>query len=91
MFKVNNKNTRTSSDVVLVFFIVNFEHISHLVCSVSTVDVEQIIVSWVTSTLEVASVSLFKQSTSNQIKANPDKYYSPINKNYKIRSALEEI
>ena len=31
MFKVNNKDTRTTSDVVNYVFIVNFEHISRLV------------------------------------------------------------
>ena len=36
MFKVNNKDTRT----------VNFEHISHLVSSVSIVNFEQVNAGW---------------------------------------------
>ena len=31
IFKVNNKDTRTRQDVVLVSFIINFEHTSHIV------------------------------------------------------------
>ena len=45
MFKVNNKNTRTTS---MTFFIVNFEHISNItLSSVSTIDFKQVNVSWV--------------------------------------------
>ena len=40
MFKVNNKNTRTSG-----VFIGNFEHISHFFSSVSIVDFKQVNVS----------------------------------------------
>ena len=40
MFKVNNKNTRTSG-----VFIVNFEHISHFFSIVSIVDFKQVNVS----------------------------------------------
>ena len=49
MFKVNNKNTRTRQygrGVVLVFFIVNFQHIKPF-SSVSFVDFEQVNFSWV--------------------------------------------
>ena len=42
MFKVNNKNTRLRSDVLIV----NFEHISPIFSSVHIVDFEQINVTW---------------------------------------------
>ena len=38
--------TQLSLDVVLVFFTVDFEHISHLFSSVSIVDFEQVDDSW---------------------------------------------
>ena len=41
MFKVNNKNTRTTSLTLFGVFIVNFEHISRFFSSVSIVDSEQ--------------------------------------------------
>ena len=43
MFRVNNKDTRTMPLATLTLFIVNFEHISHLVHSVSVVNFEHII------------------------------------------------
>ena len=51
MFKVNNKDTKTTP---MVFwnsrrfgaFIVNFEHISHLCSSVSIVNFEHVIAGW---------------------------------------------
>ena len=42
MFKVNNKDTKTTSA-----FVVNFEHISHLCSRVSIVNFEQVNVGWV--------------------------------------------
>ena len=36
MFTCNNKNTRTTRDVVTGVFIVNFEHISHLQDALAT-------------------------------------------------------
>ena len=42
MFKVNNKNTRRPSDVLIV----NFEHISPTFSSVPIVDFEQVNVTW---------------------------------------------
>ena len=42
MFKVNNKNTRRPSDVLIV----NFEHISPTFSSVHIVDFEQVNVTW---------------------------------------------
>ena len=62
LFKVNNGNTRKKCEICSKLtikrperrhgrrsgdFIVNFEHISHLFSSVSTVDFEQVNVSWV--------------------------------------------
>ena len=38
IFKINNKNTRATSDAVFVFFVVAFEHILHPFSSVSFVD-----------------------------------------------------
>ena len=38
--------TQLSLDVVLVFFTVDFEHISHFFSSVSIVDFEQVHDSW---------------------------------------------
>ena len=43
MFKVNNKNTRTTSVLT-----VNFAQVSHLFSAVSIVDFEQVNVRWVT-------------------------------------------
>ena len=45
MFKVNNKNTKTTSLTSSWCFIGNFEHISHLF-SVSIADSEHVNVSW---------------------------------------------
>ena len=49
MFKVNNKNTKTTSnnviDVVLVFFLLTL-NIFRIFSSVSIVDFEQVNVSW---------------------------------------------
>ena len=46
MFKVNNKNTRTTSnDVVLMFLLLTF-NIFHTFSSVSIVDFEQVNVTW---------------------------------------------
>ena len=42
MFKVNNKDTKTTGA-----FVVNFEHISHLCSRVSIVNFEQVNVGWV--------------------------------------------
>ena len=42
MFKVSNKNTRTS-----LFFIVNFEHVSNLFSSVCIIAFEQVNAIWV--------------------------------------------
>ena len=47
MFKVNNKKNRTTQMTSFWYFIVNFEHISHLFSNVSSVDFEQVKVSWV--------------------------------------------
>ena len=44
MFKVNNKNTRRRRFDISI---VNFEHISHLCSSVSTVKFEQVNAGWV--------------------------------------------
>ena len=44
MFKVNNKNTRTTSMTLFLCFIVNFVHISHLF--LVFVDFEQISGDW---------------------------------------------
>ena len=59
MFKVNNRNTRTRCEIRSKLtikmskkrhcpgiFIVNFEHISHLVSSVSIVNFEQVNAGW---------------------------------------------
>ena len=43
MFKVNNKDTKTTGA-----FVVNFEHISHLCSRVSIVNFEHVIAGWVT-------------------------------------------
>ena len=49
MFKVNNKNTRTTFiDVFLVFLLVTL-NIFHTFSSISIVDFEQVNVSWVCS------------------------------------------
>ena len=45
MFKVNNKATKTRRRR-FGGFIVNFEHISHLCSSVSTVNFEQVNAGW---------------------------------------------
>ena len=45
MFKVNIKNIRTTSDVVLVFLMLTL-NIFHTFFSVSLVDFEQVNVSW---------------------------------------------
>ena len=45
MFKVNNKATKTMRRR-FGGFIVNFEHISHLCSSVSTVNFEQVNTGW---------------------------------------------
>ena len=46
MFKVNNKDTKTTPMASFWCLIVNFEHISHLCSSVSIVNFEQINVCW---------------------------------------------
>ena len=46
MFKVNNKATKMKPRRRFGSFIVNFEHISHLCSSVSTVNFEHVIVGW---------------------------------------------
>ena len=47
MFKVNNKATKTTS-LANEASIAYFEHISHLCCSVSIVNFEQVNAGWVT-------------------------------------------
>ena len=47
MFKVNNKDTKRRHWRGFGFFIVNFEHISHLFSSVSIVNFEQINNDWI--------------------------------------------
>ena len=49
MFKVNNKDTKTTPMASFWCFIVNFEHISHLCSSVSIVNFEHVIAGWVKS------------------------------------------
>ena len=46
MFKVNNKDTRTMPLASFGVFIVNFEHISHLVL-MFLVNIEQVNADWV--------------------------------------------
>ena len=52
MFKVNNKDTKTTPWPLLLtwcrfgVFIVNFEHISHLCSGVSIVNFEHVIAGW---------------------------------------------
>ena len=46
MFKVNNKETKTTPMASFSVFIVNFEHISHLCSSVSIVNFEHVITGW---------------------------------------------
>ena len=48
MFKVNNKDTKQCQWCCFGVFIVNFEHILHLGCSVSIVNFEHVIAGWVT-------------------------------------------
>ena len=47
MFKVNNKATKTTPWRRFGGFIVNFEHISHLCSSFSTVNFKQVNAGWV--------------------------------------------
>ena len=59
MFKVNNGNV---SDVVLVFFLLTFEHILQFFSSVSILDFEQVNVNWagvVSSLQEVVFIDPF--------------------------------
>ena len=46
MFKVNNKNIKTTSMTFSGVVIVNFEHISHVFSSVFVVEYEQVNVKW---------------------------------------------
>ena len=46
MFKVNNKDTKTTPWRRFGVFIVNFEHISHLCSNVSIVNFEQVNAGW---------------------------------------------
>ena len=46
MFKVNNKDSRMTPWRHSAVFIVNLEHISHLVFSVSIVNSEQVNAGW---------------------------------------------
>ena len=55
MFKVNNKEIRTTPGIVLVVSNVTFEHISHLVL-VSTVNFEQVIAGWVKPTMGTSNL-----------------------------------
>ena len=71
MFKVNNRNNRTRCEkwstltINGVFFIVNFEHISHLV---SIVNFEQVNASWeITYHVQVIWIRGRKVATSNTI------------------------
>ena len=48
MFKVNNKDTKTTG-----VFVVNFEHISHLCSRVSIVNFEHVIAGWVSFSLKL--------------------------------------
>ena len=69
MFKVNNKNSRTTSMMLFWCFIVNFEHMSHLFSSVSIVDFEQINDNQVeTSQLNGNSLSYLQRCIQNPIK-----------------------
>ena len=49
MFKVNNKDTKTTPMTSSGVFIINFEHISQLCPSVSIVNFEHVIAGWVVS------------------------------------------
>ena len=49
MFKVNNKDTKTTPWRRFGVFIVNFEHTSYLCSSVSIVNFEQVNAGWVGS------------------------------------------
>ena len=46
MFKVNNKDTKTTPMTSFGVFIVDFEHISHHCYSVSVVNFEHVIAGW---------------------------------------------
>ena len=76
MFKVNNKNTRTTSIHRSVVLIANFEHISHLFASVSIVDFEQLIVRQVSivylqvNVRKIQDILLKKKSMKNIITRN---------------------
>ena len=56
MFKVNNKNNRTTSMTFSGVFIVNFEHISHIFLFF-ILDFEHVNVSWVGSITQVHAQS----------------------------------
>ena len=47
MFRVNNKNTRTTSLTLFGVFNGDFEHIPHLFSSVAIADLEQVNVSYI--------------------------------------------
>ena len=49
MFKVNNKNTRTTP-MASFWYLINFEYVSHLFSGVSIIKFEQVNASWVKST-----------------------------------------
>ena len=49
MFKVNNKDTKTTRVALFGVFILNFEHISRYCSSVSIVNFEHVIAGWVNS------------------------------------------
>ena len=46
MFKVNNKDTRTTSKRRSGIFIITFDHISHIFSGVSIIDFEQEKICW---------------------------------------------
>ena len=54
--------TQLSLDVVLVFFTVDFEHISHFFSSVSIVDFEQVHVCWIGKQMLILDVLYSKLS-----------------------------
>ena len=50
MFKVNNKDTKTTRVALFGVFILNFEHISHYCSSAFIVNFEHVIAGWVNKT-----------------------------------------
>ena len=83
MFKVNNKNIRTTSLTSFWCFIVNFEHSSFTTFSrVPIVDFEQINISWVTTCFPLeftAELHLGKIGNDKEIKAKTAIGVNPAN------------